>query len=318
MEPPAVAPFIIANQAGWIMKPTASSFRFSPGHHVFETADEGWLLYEPSGAFVRLRAPADALRALTAFVQDDAAAGEPDAAVSDLLTRFEARGVIERGVPRSRAVEPAPDAGTARRARITGSGPIAAALDRLLETEDGLRADTTAIGGVAIDEMGLDDVDLVIDCAGWLPDTRWRARDEGCRERSIAWHGCYAEGGRFYLGPFFAPDDPSTASYRDVRARRLAAAPYPEGLEGYWRHVEEGQVVTAVDWPNAGGVARIAGALAADVIAWSRGETPPSHGHQLAFDPSTGRWTWHPVLPVPRGLMTECDDLAPFTYAAAG
>ncbi len=304
-----------SNESDKVHDPSSvPTVRFRSGHHVFETENDGWLLYEPSGAFVRLRAPADALRALTSYVQSDAAPSQPDAAVADLLTRFEARGVVERVVlGQNQVVEPSPNTGTDRRVRIAGSGPIATALARVLEAESGLR-----VHAAATDNTRLDGVDVVIDCAGWLPDGRWRARDVACRQQSVAWHGCYAEGDRFYLGPFYAPDDPATTSYRDVRARRLAAAPYPEGLEGYWRYLEDGQAVTTVDWPNAGGVAQLAGAVAADIIAWSRGETPPSHGHQLAFDPTTGRWTWHSVLPVPRGLMTESVDLESFVFEVAG
>ena len=122
----------------------------------------------------------------------------------------------------------------------------------------------------------------------------------------MAWHGCHAEGDRFYLGPFWSPSDPVTPSYRDVRDRRLAADPHPDSLEAYWRYVDRGEGLPPVPWPDAGGVAVIAGTLASDLLAVARGERPPSHGHQLAYDPATGRWRRHPVLPVPRGLMTEC------------
>lgn len=303
------------------MKPQIPTFRFSPGRHVFESEDEGWLLYEPSGAFVRLRAQAESLRGLIAHldadVAEDVAAREVDDAVHDLLKQFESRGVIERastaqhetGHDESSGLDA--KRGAFRRVQVCGTGPIANVLAQILGGEDDLAIE--AVEDDAAPES-IDHIDLVIDCAGWLPDTRWQARDEACREHAIAWHGCYAEGSRFYLGPFFLPDDASTVSYRDARARRMAAAPYPEGLEGYWRYLDAGPSVVDVAWPDAGRVAQLAGALAADVIAWARGETPPSHGHQLAFAPVTGRWTWHPVLPVPRGLMTEAASLESFAF----
>ncbi len=318
--------------------------RLAPGHHVFETPDEGWLLYEPSGAFVRLHAPAEALRALTARLRGDDRSDVSEAVVEDLLARFEARGAIERqpigrdtpgrsslgeatshrdvGAMGDPAIATKATEEGSRCVRIVGSGPIAVALGRLLEGEDGLeiaacRDDADLAETESPATFVSDEADLVIVCAGWLQDASWQALDEQARQHSIAWHSCYAEGDRFYLGPLWSPDDPTTVSYRDVRARRLASAPFPEGLEGYWRHLDERLCATPVRWPNAGGVAQLAGALAADVTAWARGETPPSHGHQLAFAPTSGIWTRHPVLPVPRGLMTERTDLAPEAAEAA-
>lgn len=142
-------------------------------------------------------------------------------------------------------------------------------------------------------------------CAGWLPDAHFQARDAWCAEQGVAWHGLYAEGSRFHLGPFWLPDDPSTVRYADARARRLAADAHPDGLEAYWSYLDSGLYVPPFTPPNPAEAALLAGALAADILAWSAGSTPPSHGHQLAYDRSGGHWRRHPVLPVPRGLMTE-------------
>jgi len=139
--------------------------------------------------------------------------------------------------------------------------------------------------------------DLVVSCAGWLPDIRWRQIDSWSAEHGVGWHRVHAEGCRFVLGPFSVPG--RTASYADTRARRLAAAGLADELEGHWAHLDTAEDLPAVPWPAPGGVALIAGLLASDVLAWLSGQPVPTNGYQLEVDPATGSIQRHPVLPLP-------------------
>lgn len=275
--------------------PRSSWPRLRAGHHLFLAEDGGWLLLQPDGVFVRLRLPAARVEA----VAEHLLAPEPvepvepaEPAVAELLAIFAERDLL---APASAASAILPER---RSVAIEGHGPVAAALFPLLEAEGLLPVAAAADGDLP------DGIALVASCAGWLPDLRWQAVAESCRERGLAWHGCHAEGERFYLGPCWLPGHSLSASYGDVRARRLAAEMHPDGLEAYWRYAEKGPT-PPVPWPGAGAIAMLAGALAADIAAWARGEVPPSLGYQLAFDAARLEWRRHPVLPVPRGLLTE-------------
>lgn len=274
------------------LPPSSSPRRLRAGHHLFAAADGGWLLLRPDGVFVRLHLPSSSVAELAEQLLGPEPAAAASPGVAELLGLFAERGLL---APSGEAAAVLPER---RRVAVEGAGPVAAALIPLLAAE-GLLPEPCAAGadipaGTA----------LVVSCSGWLPDRRWQAVAEICRERGMAWHGCHVEGERFYLGPFWLPGDALAASYRDVRARRLAAEVHPDGLEAYWRYAEAGPT-PPVPWPGAGAIAVLAGVLAADVAAWARGEAPPSLGFQLAFDPAGLEWRRHPVLPVPRGLMTE-------------
>lgn len=266
--------------------------RLRAGHHLFLAEDGGWLLLQPDGVFVRLHLPATRVAAVADHLLAPEPAEEAEPAVAELLAIFAERGLL------APAGGPAAILPQRRNIAIDGEGPVAAALFPLLAAEGLLP--------VALDPRGElpSGLSLIASCAGWLPDLHWQAIAASCRERGIAWHGCHAEGERFYLGPCWLPGHPLTASYPDVRARRLAAEMHPDGLEAYWRYAEKGPT-PPVPWPGAGAIAMLAGAMAADIAAWARGEDPPSLGFQLAFDAARLDWRRHPVLPVPRGLLTE-------------
>jgi hypothetical protein len=111
---------------------------------------------------------------------------------------------------------------------VAGAGAVAARLVDLL-TEAGAGCVT------ALRESWppASDVDLLIACAGWIPDARWQRLDAWCAARGIPWHRVHQEGAALHLGPLSIPG--VTASYADSRARRLAAASYPEELEALWQ-----------------------------------------------------------------------------------
>lgn len=269
--------------------------RLLPGHHLVPSSEE-WLLYLPDGQVFRLKVDGEVMQRVADVLTGKESAGETSTAARDVLERIVARGYAEITAKTAPAT-------LELRVSVAGDGPIAEALHALLETT-GLPRPYRLAAGELPDQPAA--IDLTVTCAGWLPDAYWQSLDAWCREHEVAWHGCHAEGNRFYLGPYGSPADPATPSYRDVRDRRLAADSHPDSLEAYWRYVDRGEGLPPVPWPDAGGVAVIAGTLASDLLAVARGERPPSHGHQLAYDPATGTWRRHPVLPVPRGLMAEC------------
>ena len=275
-------------------------YRLSPGFHLLPV-DEQWLLYRPDGRFARVRIRPELSEMLAALLSVDTAFSEipsispaVEEEVTELLDRFVAEGVAEV------VEQPKTETQVCRRVVIDGEGEVARLLMELLLTA-GHEPRILEGGSRTADPES----DILVGCAGWLPDTRFRAQDRWCVENGVAWHGFYAEGNRFHIGPFWLPEDPRTVRYEDARARRLAAEIHPDGLEAYWRHIEAGRRVNPPVPPSSAEAALIAGALATDILAWSAGETPPSHGHQLAYDRSTGCWRRHPILPVPRGLMTE-------------
>ncbi|MGH3615926.1 MAG: YcaO-like family protein [Pseudonocardia sp.] len=183
---------------------------------------------------------------------------------------------------------------------VEGDDPIAALVADLLEPH-------VKVTRGLLDRAELDGLDLAISCAGWLPDVRWQQVDRWCGDAGVAWHRCHAEGVRFQLGPMFVPGH--TASYADVRARRLAATRVPDELRGLWAYLDRGQGLPPVPWPDPGGLAVVAGALVGDALAYLSGSPVPSFGHQLCISGAELDIERHPVLPVPasghRSVATE-------------
>jgi bacteriocin biosynthesis cyclodehydratase domain-containing protein len=116
-------------------------------------------------------------------------------------------------------------------------------------------------------------------------------------------HHSHVEGGRIFLGPFWLPQ--RTASYRELRARRLAACGAPDELRDWWRGLETSPAPPLPPLPQPG-AGLVAALLAADILAWLDGCPPPSEGHEVEVDVAEGRWWWHPVLPLPKvGLLDD-------------
>lgn len=264
---------------------SATPLRLRDGCHLFPLPGGVWALYGPGDELLRVQAEPAAVERVLAVL---GAPVPPSEALADdsealaLLGRFAERDLL---IPRERE----PDGGLSGcRVHVDGDGPVAREVAALL-----------AKAGVEAPDAPHGETDLVVACAGWLPDARFRALDAWCSERRIPWHSCYAEGDRFYLGPIALPG--KTASYEDARARRLAASPCPHELEAFWRWLDS-KNAPAVPWPGPAAVAALAGTLAADVLAVLGGFPPPSAGYQIGFEPATFTWRRHPVLPVPRIL----------------
>jgi len=253
------------------------------------------MLATPDDQFIRLRVPPDQMAALLPVFDGHVAPKEAlqDAQAAPLiaiLEQFGRQGLLDTVVPPDGSDLPS---GTVL---ISGANPLAAMVHELLA-----QAGAQVRREVQPGRPGMTP-DMLVSCADWLPDTHWLQLDAWCREQSVVWHTCYAEGTRFYLGPLFIPG--KAPSYADARARRCAAAPFHDELLAYWRYLEGGRV-PPVRWPNTGGLAILAGALVADVLAVLAGQSPPSLGYQLAFDPASGAWQHHPVLPLPHPLLSD-------------
>ncbi|MGQ9829027.1 MAG: hypothetical protein ACUVSW_14295 [Roseiflexus sp.] len=277
----------------WATHPTVVRPRY--GYHLYPDDSGGWMLATPDDQFMRLRVPPEQIVALLPVFDGHVAPqeglqGEPAAPLIAVLEQFERQGLLEAVGPPD---GPEPLSGSVL---ISGANPLAAMVHDLL-AQAGVRVQREVQPGLPKTTP-----DLLVSCADWLPDTHRLQLDAWCRAQRVAWHTCYAEGTRFYLGPLFIPGQ--APSYADARAHRRAAAPFHDELLACWRYLEGGRV-PPVRWPNTGGLAMLAGALVADVLAALAGQSPPSLGYQLAFDPASGAWQHHPVLPLPHPLLND-------------
>lgn len=266
--------------------------RLRPGAHLYMGHDGWWRHRAADGRVTRLRSSGDMDAVRGALVEGAVPGALPQGHVRRHLEAFDRRGLLHHdersdGSHRARVV-----------LVVDGSGPdehpVAAHLRTLLAAS----ADIAQAPGLTGFEV--DDVDLVVACAGWLPDRRWRAIDAACAATRTPWHRTYVEGTRAVVGPFTAPG--GTASYEDTRARLLAATGDVHELLSFWAHLDAGAGVPPVPWADLGGpggAAMIAGLVAVDVLAALTGGTVPSEGAQLVVDPATATVERHPVLPLP-------------------
>ncbi|GAA1017942.1 hypothetical protein Aple_026770 [Acrocarpospora pleiomorpha] len=265
----------------------------APGHHLYLGPDGAWRSCDEHERFARLSGPA----ALLERMRDQAYQGGNDQELEPLAAVLRERGVLAM-VPEVAERE--------LRVCVSGDGPVALHVARLLE----------GVVTVLVDGDP-DAADVLVACAGWLPDERWQRIDAVGR----VWHRCHVEGTRLVLGPMTVPG--RTASYRDLRGRRLAAAPLPDELAGLWSYLDAGATdagatdagatgvgamgvgaagavsLPPVPWPNVGAVALAAGLLVNDVLTWRATGLPASGSYQLVVDPATGGLDRHPVLPLP-------------------
>ncbi|WP_030455407.1 hypothetical protein [Herbidospora cretacea] len=238
--------------------------RYAGGVSFVPTRD-GWLVHTPGEDFLVVTAPGGER-------PDRPPLDDPD-----LAEVFAEEGVLEPVPARRPGV-----------VALTGDGPLFEAVGHLLGR-----------AGLA---CGEEDVAVRVAVAPWPRDDLFRRLAAEARETGTALHFGFAEGRRWYAGPFWT--GPATACYEDLRLRRLAASPWPEELAAYWAWLDSGGA------PEPGAAlllgADVAAALiVADVWAYLHGEDAPGTGVQAGFDPATGLLNRHPVLPVPAGLMTE-------------
>lgn len=273
--------------------------RLAAGYHFFRDDQSGtWLLYGSDDVFTSVEVSDELARAVLPVLHGLSTPGQALAAVGDIRAFSElVEAFLENGfvVPLTGRTSPAFGPGAV--VEVRGENPLAHMVASLLEV--------TGVAPVrrVTEDAPLEPASLIVSCDGWLPDARWLAVDAWCAERGVPWLMSYAETTRYFLGPLYRPG--STPGYRDVRTRRLAAAPNPDELLAYWRHLDRGEDVRPSDWPDAGILAILAGVLAQESLKLLRDDPAPSISVQFEFEPQQMQWQSHPVLPVPANLMLE-------------
>lgn len=238
-----------------------------PGHHLYPTPD-GWRCALPGDRYLRINGPEEALRAF-----QSAAPGNAD--VDSLRQAFEAQGLLAAPPP----------VRTPPRVLLRGEGPVADALAAALSPWAPRR------------DGPLDEVDVLVDCAGWLPDARWRALDDACAAAGVAWHRCHAEGTSWLVGPLTVPGQ--SPSYTDLRGRRLAASGVPDELTHHWAWLDDPVSAPPLPDPGPGVAAVVAGLLADEIATWWRTCVAGPVGYQTEVATDPLRVTRHPVLALP-------------------
>ncbi|WP_055534933.1 hypothetical protein [Streptomyces graminilatus] len=263
--------------------------RVAPGHHLYPGPDGSWRHSTPDGRFTRIRGPQELLTAAQRFVHR-ADEGPVDPLLDSehgqaLLAALGGRGALvgEAGGAQGRSVQGGPSV------HVEGDNPVAHAVVALLPAG-------TRIATGPVDEDAVRAADVVVCCAGWLPDAHWRRVDAWCASHSTAWHRCHAEGLRFVLGPMSVPG--VTVSYGDTRGRLLAAADLPDELAAHWAYLD-GDTLPPVPWPTPAATAVLAGLLVADVLRLHETGTPAGSDVQLVVDAATATVERHRVLPLP-------------------
>ncbi|MCL6649204.1 MAG: hypothetical protein K6U89_12810 [Chloroflexi bacterium] len=253
-----------------------------PGALLFPEQERTLLLRTASDDFIRVHGSPETLALFRAVASSTltpehalAAAADPGE-LADLITACQREGVL---LPR-----PEPTSLPTVAVGVLDTNPLAEATAAVL-TAAGL----TVLPGATADLP----CDLLLSCAGWLPDSDWLALAERCLQLGRPWQMAYAEGDCWYIGPLLVPG--ITASYRDVRLRRLAAADRPEELLRCWQWLAAER--PAPTWPDAAGRAMLAGIIAQDILTWARGEPVASIQHAVHLASLTIEH--HPVLPLP-------------------
>lgn len=279
------------------MSPNTGQYRLRADCHFFRLPDGGWRLHAPEGKFIRLRitpAQGELLAQIFAGKVTLEVAQEHDANIGKLLESFRAQGFL---LPETAEVLP---------------GQIALVLGetRLAEEVSNLLKNTAKVTRQVDFGVPSTPPSVLIACANWLPDAEWQKLDGWCESHKISWLMAYREGRRYVVGPLYIPG--ATASYRDTRARRLAATHYPEELAAYWSYLNENGTRLAAPETNEAELAVVAGTIAGLVKLRLKQEDEAKPtvemSDQLIYDPATLSWERHPVLPVPRNILRDLDE----------
>lgn len=274
-----------------------SGYQLKPGWALFDGDDGALVLSGPGDRFARVTGDALVLAAALRTVRDPAPGAEDLARAQDVIEGLRARDVLAMRTstqsPGSRAV--------------VGGGlePLVATVARVL-AHSGMTVRTVAVPT----EDDIASADVLIACAGTLPDQQWSRLDSWCRTHRTTWTRAHGEGDRWCGGPVSISGQ--GPGYLDWRGRRLAASPAPDQLRQLWRHLESGDAVPTAA-PTAAEASVIAGLLCQSVLS------PASEdiGQYWEYQPDRGTIATHPVLPLP--FRDELENLAaPQVPAAAG
>jgi len=250
--------------------------RLAPAVHAF-AAEDRFIVYAGGDDFLVLELDAPAGAELAAVVR-----GELDLAACRHVDAETASTVIDAMVDDGLFTELEASADRSLGpVHVSGDGPLADQVRALLPD-----------GGAA----PLQDADLVIACAGWLPDSAWRELDRRLIERGVCWHRCWGDGDALFIGPLSVPGH--SAGHEDVRRRQLAATDSPDLLLDLWRHWD-GDETAPFPWPDSGVLAIAAGMMIADAHDLADGRLPQGALEQRELSCSTRSCVSHPVLPIP-------------------
>ncbi|MGL4177312.1 MAG: YcaO-like family protein [Dermatophilaceae bacterium] len=287
---------------------TTGRLRLAPGHFLYPGSDGRWRHAAPDDRFVRLGAPSRLVDQARRFLVDDVGELSATGEVAALLEELRQRGVSTsettagaRAAAIAMASEgPEIDRPASATARATvaidilgadsGEHPVATRLATLLAPHARIVSGNTPERAHSGDGTR---PDVVVSCAGWLPDAHWRDLDRALVGQGCAWHRCHVDGDGIRVGPLVVPG--RTASYADARARRLAASPSPGELADLWAYLDDDIALPPVSWPETATAA--AAVLAADILAYLQGHPPPEAHREVVL--RGGEVVRHPVLPLP-------------------
>lgn len=280
--------------------------RLRPGALLYETSDGSWRCHV-AGVFLRVHAPPRTLRVLQAVLHGAATLEQARARSSDLteldglLEAFRDQGLLatsgpstEPGLPTEPVLSTEPVLPTGRsaglRVAVEGTGSVAEVVSRELATRvEVMRGE--------VSEATLTGTDFVVACAAWLPDERWQRLDRWCASAGVPWHRCHAEDDAIVVGPIARPD--RGPRYADTRARRLAAAPFPDELAELWRALDAGLPLPALPPPPLPTAEAVARLILDDLWAWFDGRPSPGDGVQTVVGGPTAARRRHVVLALP-------------------
>ena len=268
-------------------RPVQSNARLTDGYLLYPGKDGYWRLHGPGDTILRIQAEPD----LVAQVNDilcGRASGLPasneGSSLREILEQFVAQGVVKRQAD-SPPLRPT--------VLVLGASILAERVAMLLK-------DSSA--EVVRDDASGCSVSAAVACADRLPDSHWLGLDARFMQSGIPWHMCYYEAGRFFAGPLSIPG--KTPSYAECRARRLAAASYPDELLALWAYLNANPELPPPEHPP-GVLSLVAGIMVTDVMRVLSGKEAVAAGFQLEIDPESLQVIRHPVLRLPQGLMPE-------------
>ncbi len=287
--------------------PSDPTRQLAVGTALFDTPDGRHIVGAPDGTYVELAlndADWASLRRVIAAAPGEQTGPPTQGRVADALTFLRGEGLLcpppATATPgsaaptavRVHAVDDAASVGQALVALLRASTPAHERVDVTYSSASLSRTEATV---AAHSDAG--PATIVVACAAGLPDEAWTELDEQCSARGVAWHRCWSEGHTMWVGPFSVPG--LSASYRDLRLRRLAASSWPDELEASWRS----EVRRIAPWTPSS-AASVAAMIADDVLGYlGSGSVDATARSWRGFDPSTRTWHHHAVLPVPVALV---------------
>jgi hypothetical protein len=273
------------------LAPNTKEYRLQPNCHFFRLPDGGWRLHTPEGKFIRLRiTPLQGELLAQIFDGKLSLTIEQDSSIEKLLELFQNQGFLTL---EKAAILPC------QTVLVFGENRLAEQVSKLLQT-------TANVMQQADFSLPKDKPDFVVACADWLPDAAWQKLDAWCESQNVSWLMAYREGRRYVIGPLSVPGE--TASYRDTSARRLAATHYPEELAGYWSYLNENGAKLPLPTTTEAELAVVAGTIVGLVKLKLESQPTVEVSDQLIYDPTTLSWERHPVLPVPRNILSKLDE----------